>query len=303
MRNEDIIQSAVDLNREEAFVATWQLATRTEEVAKPLRAPATTAWLYPQVLSLDAPLVAVLWQALFARSFGVAISPLVLAITAASVWMIYVGDHLMDVRAGLTYSERHQFAARHSRELLVIVSIALLATMWGCWRLPVPIFRGGTLVAAVVAIYVGAVHFAPSVRPFWPKEIAAGLVFGVGSSIGTWAFVGPLRVMPAVACFGALCTLNVAAVDCWEWQSHHVLIRYPHVLTRWIEQHLQGAAVAIIAVSTVLALRLPVRLTLALCTSSLLLMLVARVRHTLSAEAARLLADAALLTPMFFLVR
>src|ERR1700743_2499077 len=76
-------------------------------------------WLYPQVLSLDAPLVAASWQWLFAKSFHVTLSPFVLGLTAACVWMIYIADHVLDVRGGLVCSTRHRFVRKHTRLIML----------------------------------------------------------------------------------------------------------------------------------------------------------------------------------------
>jgi hypothetical protein len=287
-------------------VGSLQLATKPSEVVEQPRVSTIPIWLYPQALSLDAPLVAVLWQMLFARSFGVTVSPLVLGLTAACVWMIYVIDHLMDLRAGVMYSERHRFAARHRIALWSLITVALATSVLGCLRLPMEMLRGGVRLVGAVALYLAIVHFAKDSRRYWPKEIVIGVVFALGSSIAAWTSpstsASPLHVIPAIALFAALCTLNVAAVDCWEWRSHRVLVRYPHTFTRWIERHFEYLAFMIALVAAGSAAALPT-LMMSILVSALLLIGVARIQPSLPPEAARLLADASLLTPLLFLVR
>ena len=48
-------------------------------------------WTWPTALSLDAPAVAVAWQWLFARSFGVALTPYFVLGLGLTVWLVYVG--------------------------------------------------------------------------------------------------------------------------------------------------------------------------------------------------------------------
>ena len=55
-------------------------------------------WLWPNVLGLDAPLVAVLWQALLAGDVGLRLSwPEPLTLFCAD-WSVYIADRLYDTR-------------------------------------------------------------------------------------------------------------------------------------------------------------------------------------------------------------
>jgi len=72
----------------------------------PTTPPATDAswrlWLWPNFLSLDAPLIAVLWQVLLTRDLGVHIragEPVVLGLC---VWLVYVVDRVFDALRPLT---------------------------------------------------------------------------------------------------------------------------------------------------------------------------------------------------------
>lgn len=69
-------------------------------------------------LSLDAPLVAVCWQALLARSFDVALSWYHSLIILASVWLGYAADRWLDNQSfAHPRSERHRFHAKHEARL------------------------------------------------------------------------------------------------------------------------------------------------------------------------------------------
>ena len=45
-------------------------------------------WLWPNLLSLDAPVVALLWQLLFVRCFHGSLGTLPAALLAVAVWLI-----------------------------------------------------------------------------------------------------------------------------------------------------------------------------------------------------------------------
>ena len=56
-------------------------------------------WLWPNLLSLDAPLVAVAWLGMFAKTWQVVWFPkTIYLLVAGVVWIIYVVDRLLDAR-------------------------------------------------------------------------------------------------------------------------------------------------------------------------------------------------------------
>ncbi len=57
-------------------------------------------WLWPNLLSLDAPVVAVLWQILFARCFQVPVDALAALLLLLTVWLIYAADRTLDAWRG-----------------------------------------------------------------------------------------------------------------------------------------------------------------------------------------------------------
>ena len=262
-------------------------------------------WLYPQVLSLDAPAIAVAWQWLFAKAFDVAITPWVLVVTASCVWMIYCADHVLDVRGGAIYSARHRFVERHFRKFVAAFGIVFAAGAVASSRLSAAIWCGGVGVTAVVCLYALVVHAGGDrVRRYWPKEFVIATVFAAGSSVATWtAGEAAQRAWPAIALFAALCTLNCTAVDCWEWEVNRVISRYPHRFTRWVARHFEAVAILVMTCAVLDAWSSPNRAVLAILGSTVLLIAIGRVRTSVSPEAARLLADVALLTPLLFLLR
>src|SRR5512140_3956356 len=85
-------------------------------------------WLWPNLLSLDAPIVALLWQLLFVRCFHGSLGTLPAALLAVAVWLIYVADRTLDAWRGMpgtAEQPRHQFYRRHWRAVLPIWIAAL----------------------------------------------------------------------------------------------------------------------------------------------------------------------------------
>ena len=141
-------------------------------------------WLWPNLLSLDAPLISVLWMQLFAVSARVHISPFVTLALALVVWLIYVADRLLDgLRADpqTLLSARHQFYRVH-RKLWFTALLAVLAlTCCVCLELNARMLELGTLLMLIVAGYFAVVHWiCLRWRLRFPKEAVVALVFGVG---------------------------------------------------------------------------------------------------------------------------
>ena len=82
------------------------------------RARPTRFWLWPNLLSLDAPVVAVLWQILFARCFQAPIDAPAALLLLLTVWLIYTADRTLDAWNGACHSPRHEFYRRRWRGLL-----------------------------------------------------------------------------------------------------------------------------------------------------------------------------------------
>src|SRR4051794_36685341 len=87
-------------------------------------------WQWPNLLGLDAPIVAIVWQALLGAAGHAAIAlPGRLGLFLA-VWAVYLTDRLLDARTpartGATEPARHQFAREHGRILLALL-VAVLA--------------------------------------------------------------------------------------------------------------------------------------------------------------------------------
>jgi hypothetical protein len=280
-------------------------------------------WIWFNVLSLDAPLVAMVWQWLFARCYGVALRWPGFVSLALSVWLIYIADRLLDLKETMTpATARHTFTRRHRRQLSLAALAALPLLLWGCLHLSSVVLRNGAWMTVGVMVYFLAVHAAPpKLRRLWPKELAVGVIFALGTSLVVWSrtTVDRRELLEPTLLFAALCWLNCVAIEHWEWR---VRVKYrlpetpqvklqqlvcddiePHGLTRWVGRHLTQSAAAIALASFLLlpsASSRPVMIAAVLSAGGLL-WLESRSR-ALSLDALRVLADAVLLSPTLLLL-
>ena len=259
--------------------------------------PATPAlaryrwWLWPNLLCLDAPLVTVVWQRFLSFAYGVR-PPLAAAICLAGVvWGVYLLDHWLDTRTGSPgeWAPRHQLA----RDNLEIFSIAaglsfLLAALVAFFWLSTPYLVWGGVVGLAVLAYLSAVHYSPWGQPLrrGGKELAVGAVTAVGVSLPLLVDI-PERIgdwWPAVGGFAALCWLNCRLIATWEAQAG--------TAGSWRRMTL---AAILSAGSAAVS---PPSIALALLGSLAILCLLHLARRRLNDSALRVLADAALLTPL-----
>src|SRR6185312_7343419 len=183
---------------------------------------ANHAWLWLNLASLDAPLVALLWQTLLQRSLGAPFHLAASATLAISVWFIYVSDRLLDAlrwRSG-DIAPRHLFYRRHWRPLATVAFAGLLLLTWLSTQIDPEMRRNGFILLSAVVGYFLIVHLGPgTLRKFWPKEIAVGFIFSLGTCLPAWTLkpTAHTEMLAPALLFAALCTLNCMAIEFWEW--------------------------------------------------------------------------------------
>jgi hypothetical protein len=261
------------------------------------------------LLSLDAPVVAVLWQMLFARCFSAPSGAGSVAVLALTVWLIYIADRMLDAlqfNPELALPARHVFCREHWNGMGVAL-LAGLFTLGGlCAHLSFALLRSGALLAVAVAIYFAIVHTRPiSMRRFWPKEVIVGFLFCVGTCLAPWTAAGPephsQMLLPAFL-FAALCVLNCVAIEYWEWSGCSSFWNdSPHTVSLWIGRRAASLSLGIGGAAALGATACPPQedgLFIALLLSSIALFALAQFSRRLTMPCRRVLADVALLTPL-----
>jgi hypothetical protein len=265
-------------------------------------------WMAFHLWDLDAPAVAIAWQFLFARYLHVSIAwPAALALGLA-VWLIYAGDRILDVRrpGSAPSTARHLFHSLH-RELLTGLAVLALAALFVLTLLLRPVVvRSGFELAGCVAAYLACVHLVPGQpRRWFPKEVIVGLVFAAGTCLAPWSRAAdrPALLLPGLF-FALLCCLNCAIIEVWEWRDSGCLLSaHPHPSTVWLWRAVRPLLWTVAAGAALLLCRHPDHAVFSsLLLSACCILLLDLRKQRLSADLRRVLADAALLTPLLFLI-
>ena len=268
-------------------------------------------WLWPNLLSLDAPLVALAWQEVFAR----ALLPLELdwmqrGLLAVCVWLAYCGDRLLDARRlpeGPVESDRHAFAREYSRTLIMAWGMGLVLAVVLALQIPLRELLIGLVLLVVVAGYF-ALHHLQSTR------VRAGrwkeLMVGVGFAVGTLFFVAMDRQLTvpfllAAAAWAGLCVMNCLMIAGWDRERDAAMAQHS-LAQRWSGMERSLPMMAIFLSALVLAASLMegrlLPIAVVIMVSLVALLELARRPGRFSPETCHVLADVVLLTPILTLV-
>ena len=118
--------------------------------------PRVPWWLWPQVFSLDAPVVAILWGMALERTHFLRLPPAFWWVLGLATWLIYLVDRVVDSEPGTSpQSARHWFSRQYSGWVWAVI---LVAGGWLVWlvlaRLPVGLLGHGLAVALLVVLYL-----------------------------------------------------------------------------------------------------------------------------------------------------
>lgn len=178
-------------------------------------------WL--NLFCLDAPIVAVAWQWLFARAFGAQLDFAVRLLLFLTGWLIYLADRFADSIAlppQSPISLRHQFCREHMIGWwIAIVTIFLVDLLIALRTLDLQMFLLGGTLAALCALYLFLNHLLGGKWPLLPmKEKAIGILFAAGTALGVIAHLPGLTLSFGVALllFAILCTYNCLSIAAWE---------------------------------------------------------------------------------------
>lgn len=180
-------------------------------------------WLWPNVLNLDAPLVAVVWQEMFARMVGAPLGAEYRWLLFLAVWQVYFVDRWLDSRRDpKIQTDRHRFHGRIGAIGWVVEAAAFVASIVLAIRC---LNQDGWVGAAVLLLLSGVCFTITHLgKSRWylvlPKELWIGAIFACGCALQPWtlAVVRPEWSSVWIVLFAALCFLNCAAITLWESQ-------------------------------------------------------------------------------------
>ena len=265
-------------------------------------------WQWPSILSLEAPLIAALWQRLFGAVLGVPVGWRESLLLGLIVWLIYCGDRLLDAQkwgADAPRTWRHRFYAEHRRGLTRLWLLVGVVAFGGCllWLSPLQLLTGTLLGGALLGYFCGRHLGRPEAHP---KELQIAGIFALG--VGFIPLLGggaPLPLGLMTLLFAALIFLNCGYLALWEGdidvEPAPFRARHPR-----LERRLPTLALLLLAACAVggVLSRAYLPLYAALGGSALLLALLGSgaSRARLGPAALRVAGDAALLTPLVALL-
>jgi hypothetical protein len=189
-------------------------------------------WLFPNLLSLDAPLVAMAWLYVFAKTWRLGYHPWeAYASLGLAVWIIYVADRLLDASlAGGTkvaLEPRHRFHVENQRYFRIALVIAgLTAVALVVLKMPMATYKYLLLGGVMVAGFFGLSMLSSQDPDDVPhtKNIFAGITFAFGTAMTAHLYRYEYDIYDMLAsrefvCFAVLCILNISAIDLWEHAS------------------------------------------------------------------------------------
>ena len=265
-------------------------------------------WLLPNLMSLDAPIVAVVWAWIFAETWRVQwINDNIFYILPGIVWIIYVLDRILDNQASkgvrAKVSSRHAFHAEHWGWMKYAVFTVAGSCIALGFQLPKGIFVHALPVLGLVSVYFffALINGGNNERPVLFKNIIAGYTFSYGVALGIYFFRPSTFWLSLIwsremLMFSALCICNITAIDIWEASraTRHREEKSSYELTLTIP----------LLIITVLCLYLAVKgdeyarpFYFVIMVSAGLLQLINRYRSRFSLDALRALADGALIAP------
>lgn len=291
---------------------TRQIHPRAALVMRSLedRAASRSPLLWLNLVCLDAPLVAICWQWIFAHSFHLSVPVGHRAALFLTAWIIYLADRFGDsvsLVKGQPKSVRQQFCLRHKSICLVsIICVAavdfIVVLRAVAYETAVP----GAILGAFTIAYLAINHAHSEIWEKIPlKEFTIGLLFAAGTLLGVTPHIFAERstMIFAAILFASLCSLNCVNIAIWERDldriqgKHSIATRWPHAnsLPRLL-------LLLLLAGSVLLALFDPGAWPVVLCLGASGLLLGALRSVPVSRDERTALADVVLLTPLALFV-
>lgn len=143
--------------------------------------PKTQFYQWPNILAIDAALIAVAWQAALASNTWSVVGWAAYVVLGLSVWLTYMADRLFDVNSHpleALVSLRHRVAKQHSRLLWRIWCGVLVLNLGIATQLTSLQLQKGVMLLGICLIYTFLNQKLS--RRFFPKEICVALIYTGG---------------------------------------------------------------------------------------------------------------------------
>lgn len=248
-----------------------------------------------------------MWQALLARTTGASLRWPHAVVLAASVWLAYAADRLLEgwrLDWRFVRTQRHHF---YQRQRFVVAAAWLLilaanVTMAVTTMDARELVRGLLLVAPVLVYLLSHQFLHRASRWRAPKELIVAGLLTSGVAVFLWPVSSILNLAAGLGTFAVVSFVNCALISSWEREvdrSHGQtslaldseqaarLIRW----LPWLAALAGGASIAVLGSAPGIPIACGIL-------SAILMGLLDRAERRLGWAAARVLADVALLTPI-----
>jgi hypothetical protein len=290
------------------------MSNAPELAAEPLSPVTDRAGYSPVVwlnlLCLDAPIVAVAWQWLFAHTFGAHLSLALRALLFLTAWLIYLADRFADtikLSPDSPISLRHRFSREHMIGWwIAVVVIFIIDVSLALRTLDLQMLLLGGTLAAICGLYLFVNHsLGGRWRPIPMKEKAIGVLFAAGTTLGVVGQLPGLTISfgVAVILFAILCTFNCLSIAAWERELDAAQGK-TSLLTGWpaVAGALKSIGYGIVLAALVCAIFWRFAFVLWFCLAASALLLVRlNLAPRLARDSRTALADLVLLTPLLAL--
>lgn len=266
-------------------------------------------WL--NLLCLDAPIVAVTWQWLFARSFDISLTAPPRITLFLTAWCIYLADRFADtlaLREEDPKSMRQAFCQNYRREWLGLLFGVGLLDIWLVTRhLDEPTIVVGLLIGLAATGYLATNFWLGRIWWIVPaKEICIGVLFATGTVA---ALIPRIQInllfIVSLVFFAALCSLNCISIAVWECEldcaqdKNSIATRFPGAA-----QYLKMSGLVLTGLCGVTAIMgsVATMLFIFIGISALLLAALDLARSVIARDQRTALADLVLFAPLILLV-
>lgn len=267
---------------------------------------------WPNLVGLDAPLVAISWQGIFAQVFNVDLPWFIYLILGLSTWCIYLADRMIDVtryQNHVSQTLRHRFTQQHFGKLLALLLVNSICNLVLIFHyLPRNLIIAGCITLGWIGIYyLIRLTKLRDIVTLVPREVMCGMLFALGCTIGPHAYASnpwahPLPILIPILFFGMLCSASCILISIWEKEAdvaandRSFATSHSHIIPC-----LSNALACLAVNSAILACFFSTQTFLAISLSAALLRLNLHYQNQLSPSTLRVLADAVLLTPLLFI--
>ena len=179
-------------------------------------------WLYLNLLGLDAPLIAVVWLFLFARTWRVDYHPWqAYAALGFGVWTIRIAMKLLQ---GSMTSDEASFAMKHRKPLRLAAVIAgILSLTLMVMNFPLSVYTYLLVGALLLAGHCALTLFSPQSgnEIGYARHAAGGAAFAFGTALTAHVYLPGLGLRELMLSrefisFAVLCLLASSAMELWE---------------------------------------------------------------------------------------